>query len=77
MKNDGSTIHQVHPHNAMHMPHPAHWIHEHHMAVPLMVAALVILLIAGLTFFAARFGGSTGLGGGTLMHPQFPYYPYY
>ncbi len=40
-----------------------------------MVAGLVILLIAGMTALVYRFRGA-GFNS-TLVHPQFPYYPYF
>ena len=39
--------HMPHAH-AMHMPHPVHWLHEHPMALALLLAGIITLLIVGL-----------------------------
>ena len=41
-------MHLAHSH-AMHMPHPAHWLQEHPLALALLIAGLITLLIVGLS----------------------------
>lgn len=60
--------------HAMHMPHPAHWFHEHPMALAFLLAGLVALLILGLMSVV-----NTGIRMDTIdpfNYPTaFPFYP--
>ena len=71
------TIHLLHPHMAIHMPHPEHWVHKHQVAIAWLIVGVLLLVILGVVLSSYHFGETSGIGKGSLMYPQYPGYPFY